>query len=77
MKKSVFDILESVEETQGTKAKTELLAQHVSNVRLAEVLQLTHDPYVNFYIGKVPKVTPCGADEIGRASCRERVSSPV
>lgn len=62
MKKSVFDILESVEETQGTKAKTELLAQHVSNVRLAEVLQLTHDPYVNFYIGKVPKVTPCGAD---------------
>lgn len=63
--KSVFEILEEVEGTQGTKAKTELLAHHVSNVRLAEVLQLTHDPYVNFYIGKVPKVK---ASKTGGAS---------
>lgn len=53
---SVFDILESLEATQGTKLKQELLQKHVGNARLMKVFQLTNDPYVNFYVAKVPKV---------------------
>ena len=53
---SVFKILEEVETTQGKNAKVEVLRPHVGNARLMQVMQLTHDPYVNFYIGKVPKV---------------------
>jgi hypothetical protein len=52
---SVFDILETLEATQGTKLKTELLMKHAANARLMKVFQLTNDPYVNFYVAKVPK----------------------
>lgn len=62
MTKSVFEILEEVESTQGTNAKTAILSQHVGNARLAKVLELTHDPYVNFYVGKVPKSSPKGKE---------------
>lgn len=52
----VFNILEELEATQGTKLKQELLQKHVGNARLMKVFQLTNDPYVNFYVAKVPKV---------------------
>lgn len=56
--KSVFEILEEVEATSGKNAKRDALRPHVGNARLTQVLQLTHDPYVNFYVGKAPKVKP-------------------
>lgn len=52
---TVFEILEEIENTQGTKAKTEILKAHAANRRLVDVMQLTHNPYVNFYIGCIPE----------------------
>lgn len=53
---NVFQILEEIETTQGTNAKTEVLARHRENSLLKKVLFLTSDPYTNFYVAKVPKV---------------------
>lgn len=69
---TVFDILESLESTQGTKAKQELLQTHASNARLMRVFQLTNDPYVNFYISKVPKLTGPSIHPVGWSSSDEK-----
>lgn len=54
---TTFQILELLELTQGTKAKQELLQKHTNNDRLKTVFKLTNDPYENFFVAKVPKVT--------------------
>lgn len=53
---TTFEILDQIEQTQGLNAKQALLGNHSSNSLLKEVFQLTSDPYVNFYVAKVPKV---------------------
>ncbi len=56
MKNPVFQILETIEQTQGSNAKQAILLSHKDNDLLKEIFQLTFDPYTNFYVAKVPKV---------------------
>ncbi len=57
-RRSVVEILEDLDLTRGKLAKRALLGKYADDDLLKEVFQLTQDPYVNFYVAKVPKVKP-------------------
>lgn len=61
-KLTVVEILETIENTQGKLAKQAILAEHANNDLLKEVFRLVQHPYINFYLGKVPKVKNAGGE---------------
>ena len=70
MIKSISEILAEASEKATIEERVDVLHKHNSEV-LQGVLKIAHTPGIKF---KLPIVT---GKQIGRASCRERVSSPV
>jgi DNA ligase-1 len=61
-------ILEEVANEPSKNAKIAILTQHKDNDVLQEVVRLTYDPTVNFFIKKIPAYTPRGtADNEGHS----------
>jgi ATP-dependent DNA ligase len=54
---TVYEILDTIEQTQGTIAKENLLKSHSSNELLKRIFKVVFDPYTNFYIAKVPNTS--------------------
>lgn len=52
--KSVFDILKEVASTTSHNEKKAILTKHKDNKDLKEVIRLAYDPFINFYIRKIP-----------------------
>lgn len=52
----IHEILGVLQNTQGTKAKLKLFAQHAENQVLLRVIKLALDPFVTFGVVKVPRV---------------------
>lgn len=53
---NISDILNKINETQGTNAKLDILRLHSKNETLKNVLKFAFDSFINFNIVKVPKV---------------------
>lgn len=55
----VFNVIEQIANAKG-KAKEKLLAEHMHDEMLREVLKATYDPFVTYGIKQVPEVTQPG-----------------
>lgn len=60
----IYDILEEIGSTQGTKAKKALLEKHKDNEVLRNVLYLATSRRVKFYIKQIPRYNTSGDDRI-------------
>lgn len=78
---SILDILENIGSDTKRGHKQALIEQHKDNKQFLNVLTLALDPYVNFYIRKIPDYTPISIGlpktldwalaELGKLSNRE------
>jgi ATP-dependent DNA ligase len=53
---NIYQILEQLEEAPGQNAKKALLQQHSENKLLQKVFKVVLDPYINFFLAKIPTV---------------------
>ena len=75
--KMINAILEEVANEPSKNAKIAILTQHNNNKVLQEVVRLTYDPTVNFFIKKIPAYNATGSmsldwaiDQLGELSKR-------
>lgn len=77
-----FNALKAIQNESGTLNKQSILQQNASNDALKNLLYLAYNPYIQFYIKKIPKVAPQGVgtyethyvnflDLLGKLSHRE------
>lgn len=52
----ISDILASIQKTQGTNAKMDILRRHKENRILVTALRMGHDPFTPFHVVKIPIV---------------------
>lgn len=52
MSKSIVEVLEEIENTQGTIAKRQILEEYAAEPELRQALRLALDPYIVFNVGK-------------------------
>lgn len=57
---SIFKILEDIDSDTKRTYKIEVIKQNFPNELFKRVLKLALDPYINFYIRKIPAYTPTG-----------------
>lgn len=54
----LINIIKALQDTQGTKAKQAILDSHRENHLLKAYMKAVYDPAVNYYMTKMPKITP-------------------
>lgn len=59
-----FSTLQEVRAISSSKAKQEILMAHNTNEMLKTLLFLTYNPFVQYYIRKIPKVAPVSDREV-------------
>lgn len=64
---SILQILETIGADTKRGYKTALIEQHQTNETFMQVLKLALDPYINFYVRKIPTHTPKGGQTLGWA----------
>jgi len=78
MSDSVFSILNALESTSSRKEKEKILADNADNDVMRSVLVKALDPFINYYIRKIPKYTPAKKSTIDLShalSCLEKISN--
>ncbi len=61
---SIINWIKTIRETQGTNAKLDLLKGYIKNETFKKVLYYAYNPFYNYYIRKIPKVTPSGTSMV-------------
>lgn len=62
--RDAFSTLQEVQAISSSKAKQEILVAHNDNDVLKSILFLTYNPFVQFYIRRIPKVAPVDDREV-------------
>lgn len=63
--KAAFSALDSIEEVSSLNSKQEILQENADNRVLKNILYLAYNPYLQFYIKKIPvSIDSCTNNEV-------------
>lgn len=68
---SAFDALELVQNVSASTGKQEILKLHADNDVLKTILFITYNPFIQYFIRKVPEVPPVSRDEVSEVVYNE------
>lgn len=68
---TLFQIIKSIQDAQGSKAKQAILDENKDNLLLKDFLRATYDPAVSYYQSKLPKISAVGTLEFNEKDIEE------